>query len=217
MAKDFPDVIAMACAGGGGRTDYGTMKHFHSFWPSDNTDPRDRVKIQWGFGHFFPTATMGAHVTRMGNRPIKFACDVALSGAFGVDRDLSKTSDDERGVMKNAVALYKSTLREITSRGDLYRIESPYDGPRAALNYVTPDLSRAALFVYQLSDGDGANAKPRGLDPNRRYHVRELNVAAGSMPSDAKSIDGATLMRDGIPVPCRKEFDSAIFEISKAN
>jgi len=216
MAKDFPDVMAMACAGGGGRTDYGTLKHFHSFWPSDNTDPRDRVKIQWGFGHFFPAATIGAHVTAMGNRPPKFACDVALSGAFGVDRDVSKMSAEERRAITNAIALYKSTLRQITSRGDLYRLESPYDGPRAALDYVMPDASKAALFVYQLADGEAKPVKPCGLDPKRRYTVRELNVAADSSPSDAKSVDGAALLRDGIPVPCRKEFDSAIFEISEA-
>jgi len=48
----------------GGRVDYGTLKYFHSFWPSDNTDPRSRVFIQWGFSHFFPATTIAAHVTR---------------------------------------------------------------------------------------------------------------------------------------------------------
>jgi alpha-galactosidase len=54
MASKHRDVMAMLCAGGGGRADYGALHYFHSFWPSDNTDPRDRVKIQWGFSHFFP-------------------------------------------------------------------------------------------------------------------------------------------------------------------
>ena len=31
MAKKFPQVMAMACAGGGGRVDYGTLRHFHAF------------------------------------------------------------------------------------------------------------------------------------------------------------------------------------------
>lgn len=53
FAKGFPNVMAMLCAGGSGRVDYGAMPYFHSFWPSDNTDPLGRIKIQWGFSHFF--------------------------------------------------------------------------------------------------------------------------------------------------------------------
>jgi alpha-galactosidase len=214
MAKTFPNVMAMGCAGGGGRADYGALRYFHSFWLSDNTDPRDRVKIQWGFGHFFPAAAMSAHVTRMGNRPVKFACDVALSGAFGVDRDVSKMMPEERTVTAAAVKLYKQRLREAISHADLYRLESPYDGTRAALDYVSPDRATAVLFVYQLKDSSSevAPVKLRGLDPQRRYRVRELNLAAADIDQNDKVVHGQALMRDGIVPPCRKEFDSAIFE-----
>jgi hypothetical protein len=43
-----------------------------------------------------------------------------------------------------------------------------------------------------------------------------LNVASNSQPPSGKIVDGETLMRDGVPVPCRKEFDSAIIEFSDA-
>ena len=38
-AKTFPRTELMLCSGGGGRVDYGALKYFHEFWPSDNTDP----------------------------------------------------------------------------------------------------------------------------------------------------------------------------------
>src|SRR5688572_18218947 len=197
MADKFPNVMAMACAGGGGRTDYGTLRHFHSFWPSDNTDPLGRVKIQWGFGHFFPATTMSAHVTRMGNRNPKFACDVALSGAFGLDRDLSKQSPEERFMSAQSVKLYKERLRPIVMAGDLYRLDSPYTGPRAALNYVLPDQSQAVVYVYQTEDGQPTPVKPRGLDPKRKYRVRELNLpenGTSKLEQNEKTIDGSALM-----------------------
>src|SRR6202041_1611957 len=78
LKADFPNVTAMLCSGGGGRADYGALKYFHCFWPSDNTDPARRVFIQWGFSHFFPACALCDHVTRMGNRPIKFTLDVAM-------------------------------------------------------------------------------------------------------------------------------------------
>src|SRR5262249_2452278 len=132
LVKNYPNVMAMGCAGGGGRADYGAMRYFHSFWASDNTDPRARLFIQWGFNHFFPASASSAHVTNMGKRPLKFSLDVAMSGALGVDMDVSKLSLDERRTIADAVKLYKNEIREVVSQGDLYRLESPYDGKRAA-------------------------------------------------------------------------------------
>ncbi|WP_410964941.1 alpha-galactosidase, partial [Salmonella sp. SAL4435] len=92
------------------------------FWPSDNTDPLQRIFIQWGFGHFFPAAATSAHVTDMGAKPLKFTIDVALSGAFGIDRDLSRWTAEERATVKRAVGLYKGRLRDVVLQGDLYRL-----------------------------------------------------------------------------------------------
>jgi len=216
MAKKYAQIQAMLCSGGSGRVDYGALKYFHSFWPSDNTDPRWRVFMQWGFSHFFPACTISAHATRMRRRPIKFTCDVAMSGALGVDMDVSKLSDAERKAVAAAVALYKDRLRDVVQQGDLYRLVSPYDGPRAALNYVTADRAHAVLFVYQMGDGAAEAVKPRGLDPQRRYRVREVNLlqdTTSDLTLDGKTVDGASLMRDGLVPPCRKQDDSAVIEL----
>ena len=179
MASKYPGVMVMLCSGGAGRLDYGALKFFHSFWPSDNTDPARRVIIQWGFSHFFPAETIAAHVTRMGRRPIKFALDVGLSGALGLDMDVAKLTPDERRAVADAVSLYKQRLREVVQQGDLYRLESPYSGPRSALNYVSADKARAVLFVYALKDGNPGVVRLRGLEPTRHYRVREVNLPAG--------------------------------------
>jgi alpha-galactosidase len=216
MAKKYPRVMVMECSGGSGRADYGAMKYFDSFWPSDNTDPRDRVKIQWSFSHFFPAAALADHVTQMGNRPLKFALDVAMSGALGVDMDLRKLSSDQRTALASGIAVYKQKIRDVVEQGGLYRVESPYEKPRAALDFVSTDLSRAVLFVYQLEDAKAEPVKPRGLDPQRRYHIAELNLPAGAksqLAEDGQTVDGATLMRDGLAPPCEKRFQSAVIEL----
>jgi alpha-galactosidase len=217
MVKKYPQVMAMVCAGGSGRADYGAMKYFDSFWPSDNTDPRDRVKIQWGFSHFFPASAMAAHVTKMGNSPLKFALDVAMSGALGVDLDLRKLSPEERGALASAIRLYQREICGVVERGDLYRLESPYEKPRAALDYVSPDGSRAVLFVYQIEGGAGGPVKPRGLDPQMRYRLSEVNLPAGAksrLAVDGRVMDGATLMLDGLVPPCQNKLESAVIELN---
>jgi alpha-galactosidase len=206
----------MVCSGGGGRVDYGSLKYFHSFWPSDNTDPVSRIKIQWGFGHFFPASSIAAHVTQMGKRPQKFAVDVAMSGALGVDMDVRKLTTDDRKALAASIALYKKSVRDVVEQGDLYRLESPYQGPRAALNYVLADRSRAVLFVYQLKAADAAAVKPLGLDPQREYRVQEINLPTGAksqLAKDGATISGAALMHDGIVPPCSKELDSNVIEV----
>ena len=219
MARTYPNVMAMLCAGGGGRADYGALRYFHSFWPSDNTDPKSRVLIQWGFGHFFPAQALSAHVTRMGRRPLKFAIDVALSGAFGVDMDLSKTTPEERKALAAATKLYHDQIRQVAAEGDLYRLESPYAGPRAALAYVTPDRTRAILFVYQLERGDAKPVKLDGLDPKRTYTIHELNLpesAASKLQSHGQQLTGEELQTHGLIPPPTQEFESAIIELTAA-
>jgi alpha-galactosidase len=216
MAKKYPHVQAMVCSGGSGRTDYGSLKYFHSFWPSDNTDPRRRVFIQWGFSHMFPACTIAAHATRMRRRPIKFTLDVAMSGTMGVDMDVSRLSEAERTATAAAVALYKNHLRDVVQKGDLYRLVSPYEGPRSALNYVSSDRKRAVLFVYQLGDSEAVAVKLRGLDPKRRYRITEVNLLEGTaskLAPNGKTVDGETLMRDGVVPPCYKEYDSTVIEL----
>jgi hypothetical protein len=89
-------------------------------------------------------------------------------------------------------------------------------GPRAALDYVSTDLTRAALFVYQLKTSRSQPVKNRGLDRLRRYHVREVNLAdcgVSKLAQDGQRIDGATLASKGLTPPCKKEFDSAVIEL----
>jgi alpha-galactosidase len=217
MAEKYPQIMAMVCAGGSGRVDYGALKYFHSFWPSDNTDPLQRIYIQWGFGHIFPSNTIAAHVTDMGHKPLKLALDVALSGAFGVDRDVSRWTPAERQQVAAAVTLYKDRLRDLVAQGDLYRLQSPYEQPQAALSYLSTDRDRAVVFIYKLRESVTAAVKPQGLDPAKRYRVREINLPAGAksrLGLHDQIVDGATLMADGFPAPLRRALDSAVIELT---
>jgi alpha-galactosidase len=217
MATNYPQVTAMLCSGGAGRADYGALKYFHSFWPSDNTDPARRVFIQWGFSHFFPAGALADHVTRVGDRPLKFTLDVAMTGALGLDLDVGKLTPEERKTVASAVSVYKSELRDVVLQGDLYRLESPYKGPRAAMNFVSNDRSHAVLFVYQLKAGDSERVKPHGLDPQMRYKVHEVNLPGGmvsELKTEGQILEGAALMGDGLVPPVRSEFSSAVIELS---
>lgn len=213
-AKTFPNTELMLCSGGGGRVDYGALRYFHEFWPSDNTDPVSRVPMQWDYSYFFPPTAMCGHVTHWGRRPMHFACSVAMSARFGMDLDLTKLPAEDKAICAGAISAYKK-IRDVTSQGDLYRLEDPHQGFRGALNFVSPDQSRAVLFVYQLQDGQNAVVRPQGLDPARRYTIDELNPAPGraAMEQEGKSFTGEELMRDGILPSCSKGLEASVIEL----
>jgi alpha-galactosidase len=213
-AQAFPNTELMLCSGGGARADYGALRHFHEFWPSDNTDPVRRVAMQWGYSYFFPSMALAGHVTHWGKRPMHFACAVAMSVRFGMDLDLVKLSPADKAVCAGAIRAYKR-IRDITQLGDLYRLECPYDAPRGALNYVSPDRARAAVFVYQLKTGQPAAVRPQGLDPAKQYVVHELNAAPGraAMPQEGKCLSGEELMRDGIVPSCAGQLEACVVEL----
>ena len=153
VAERHPDVELMACASGGGRSDLGTLRWFHELWTSDNTDPVDRVRLQWGASHLLPASVLGAHVTRWGGRPIAFGAAVALSGRFGFDLDLRTLTDDEAATLADAAATAR-LVRDLVQQGDLHRLVDPVGRDRGALAYVDPNGGRAVAFAFRLPDGD---------------------------------------------------------------
>ncbi|HEY3861593.1 MAG TPA: alpha-galactosidase [Verrucomicrobiae bacterium] len=213
--KAFPNTELMLCSGGGGRADYGALKHFHEFWPSDNTDPVRRVEMQWDYSYFFPSLALAGHVTHWGNRPMHFACSVAMSVRFGMDLDLVKLPPADKEICAGAIRAYKQ-IRDVVQLGDLFRLESPHEGPRSALNYASQDRARAAVFVYQLRAATTQPVHPQGLDPSRSYTIHEMNPAPGRAPiaDEGKTLTGEALMRDGILPSCANPMEASVIELS---
>ena len=207
--KTFPDTELMLCSGGGGRVDYGALKYFHEFWPSDNTDPTMRVPMQWDYSYFYPPMAMASHVTHWGNRPMHFACSVAMSARFGMDLDLNKLSAADKAVCAGAISAYKE-IRDVTTVGDLYRLEDPHTSYRGAINFVSPDQARAVVFTFQLQDGAVTPVHPQGLDPAKKYTIHELNPAPGraAIPQEGQTLTGEEIMRDGITPSCSKAVEA---------
>ena len=147
VKENYPNVPMMLCSGGGARCDYEALKYFTEFWCSDNTDPVERVYIQWGFSQFFPAKAMCAHVTSWNkNTSVKFRTDVASMCKLGFDLGLKELNADEQTYCQNAVANW-TRLKKVILDGDQYRLVSPYDGNHMSLMYASPDKNKAVLYT----------------------------------------------------------------------
>jgi len=215
----FPDVTLMACASGGGRIDYGSMKYFDEYWPSDNTGALERIYIQWGMNYFFPTVGFSAHVSDMSPRvPLKFRFDVAMAGKLGMDMQPGHFNEADTAFAKNAIATYKD-IEDIVLHGDLYRLVSPYEAKRAALMYTNTDKSQAVVFNYQLykkNGGDNTKVLLKGLNPDWNYTLQEINKGSYSRLDnyDGKTFSGKYLMETGLEFLLWGEYESNIIKLT---
>lgn len=202
----YPDVPTMLCSGGGARCDYEALKYFTEFWCSDNTDPVERIYIQWGFSQFFPAKAMAAHVTSWNkNTSVKFRTDVAAMCKLGFDIGLQELSDDELAYCQQAIANWKR-LQPAIMDGDQYRLVSPYETNHAAVEYVDKSKTMAVLFAYDLAPRFQEKlhaVKLQGLDPDKRYLVKEINLMPGTeskFAQNEKIYTGDYLMKIGLDV-----------------
>ncbi|MBS1669095.1 MAG: alpha-galactosidase [Bacteroidetes bacterium] len=221
IREKYPKVPMMLCSGGGGRGDYELLKYFTELWPSDDTDPIERVFIQWDYSYFFPSVVMDNHVTNWGKESLKFKVDVASMGKLGFDIVTSRLTANDMLFAKQAVNNYQS-FKDIVWHGDMYRLVNPYVNDFSSLMYVNADKSKAILFNYLINYRQemGTNERPiilNGLSPTKKYSVKEINLYPGTtstIPSD-KIYTGEFLMKLGINADINLGRTSVVLEIEE--
>jgi len=217
----YPDLYMMMCSGGGGRSDVTGLHYFTEFWCSDNTDPVERLFIQWGYSQFMPAKAMCAHVTEWNRRTsVKFRVDVAFQGKLGFDIGLKGLSDDDRQYCREAIKEYKR-LKDVIWSPSLYRLVSPYEGQHCVVQRVSDDRSHAVLFAYDIHPRYGErllNTRLQGLDADAKYRVKEICLMPGRqswLSCNDKVYTGDYLMKVGIKVTSANDLVSHIIEITK--
>jgi alpha-galactosidase len=210
----------MLCSGGGGRVDYGALRYFTEFWASDNTDPLERIYIQWGYSYFFPSIAVCNHITSWGRQSLKFKTDVAMMGKMGYDIQVKDFTENELKFSQDAIASYKR-LSDVIWRGDLYRLISPYEENRAVLMYINSEKTKAVLFAFTLNTRYGETFNRillQGLDPDKTYKIQEINALPDfRRPNieNGRAYTGDYLMKVGLNVGSTTPLTSTVIEISE--
>jgi alpha-galactosidase len=223
LRTKYPTVPIMLCSGGGGRVDYGVLRYFTEFWPSDNTDGIERVFIQWNYSFFFPAIATCNHVTDWGKQSLKFRTDVAMMGKLGYDIVVAKLNENELLFSQQVLQTY-ARLKDIIYHGDLFRLVSPYRSDRdiASLVYVNENQDKAVWFTYLIGNrylaGSNGVIPMKGLNPTKKYRIQEINVYPGTDTSTIifqQSLSGDYLMTYGFDPRVDVQRPSVVLELTE--
>ena len=225
LRERHPTVEIESCSGGGGRVDLGIMGLTDQVWPSDNTDPYDRLGIQDGFSHAYTPAVMMAWVTDSPNwlnqrsTSLEYRFLSSMQGSLGIGANLTHWQDEDFKIASRLIKEYKA-LRATVQRGKLYRLISPRNGSQhSATESVSNDGRQAVLFAFLHSTTMGSaypRVQLRGLDPSARYRMRAI---AGKVQADTPvEASGAYWMSRGIDMDLRGDFQAAavVFDRSES-
>ncbi|HEX3894190.1 MAG TPA: alpha-galactosidase [Terracidiphilus sp.] len=225
LAK-HPKVELESCSGGGGRVDLGILQYADEVWPSDNTDPFDRLTQQDGFSYAYTPQVMMAWVTdsphdlehqiRVTSIPYRMLS--SMQGSLGIGANINKFTDDDLAVTKRLIAAYHQVQPTIV-QGDLYRLISPRNGSEfSATQTVNRDKSQSVVFAFIHSTQEGHKfpiLKLQGLDPSADYELTPIEGNAD--PATPTTASGAWWMNHGLEFSedFRGDFQASAFRLDK--
>ena len=219
-----PAVEIESCSGGGGRVDLGILKYVDEVWPSDNTDPFDRLTQQNGFTYAYTPQIMMAWVTDSphwnNNRSTSLTYRMlsSMQGSLGIGANIAKWTPDETALAKRLIAAYKQVQPTIV-QGDLYRLISPLDGSEfSATQTVKSDKNQSVVFAFIHSTQEGRGfpiLKLKGLDPIAEYTLSSIE---GKPPAGTPAAaSGSWWMNHGLEMDqsFKGDFQAAAFRLDR--
>ena len=172
LTAEYPDIMFEGCSSGGGRFDLGTIYFCPQIWTSDESNPSQRIAIQYNTSLGYPLSTMGAHVNDSRVASYKTKALIALFGTYGYEMNPNILTEKEQDELREVAEIYKKYHQSVIGNGTLYHLLSPNHGNLMCMQAVSKDQSASLMILtsYKMEHHQSRFIRLRGLDPNKQYH-----------------------------------------------
>jgi alpha-galactosidase len=187
----YPDLMFEDCVNGGRMVDYGVVKRVSYISIVDSYDPLSNRRAIYDLTYVLPSSMCECYVMAMPVKNLDEFRAMLRSGLMGwcsMMQDPAKWTADQKLAASQEFAFYKSFLRPLILKGNVYHVSPRPDGVHwDGLEYASQDSNSAALYAFNGTDGSTTHLfKLKGLVPKSRYlvqfqgHSQESRWATGS-------------------------------------
>lgn len=208
IREKYPNVVLENCAGGGGRTDLGTMKRFSHTWVTDMQSAPRSFSIGNGMTIALPPELVDRHVVGVGQQTftagdIDFQARLTLFGKPTVGSMLWQMGAQPSPLVlekiKHVVGIYKNFVRDFMPTSRFYHHTPTINGrtPQGIgiMEMASKDRTKAIAGIFRLEGQDSdCVLRFKGLDISKRYKVTSDNNLSSCI------MDGKELVYTGLPI-----------------
>jgi alpha-galactosidase len=217
LRREHPGLLLEICNDGGRMVDFGSAAHGDYFSITDSYDPLSNRRAFYDASFALPAAMLESYVKQWPTpRTQNFLYELrsGMMGWITVMQDTSAWTAEQRAVARQAIQLYKTTLRPLIRQAELFHISERPDGVHwDGMEYWDPAQKKGEVFAFRGAGKDEPEHRfvLAGLDPQKRYR---LHFEDGSSPDAA--VTGQHLMSSGLtvalPLPLSSELISLLEE-----
>ena len=196
LTREYPHTMFEGCASGGGRFDMGTLYYCPQIWCSDESDPAQRIDIQFNTSLGYPLSCIGSHVNDSKVASCSAKAALALFGTYGYEMNPNLLTEGEIAELAQTAEIYKKYHRDVIANGTLYHLRAPYEGNHMCMQCVSRDASASVvLFMNKLKEQDMFRfVRLKGLDRKKKYR----NTLDGAVHSGEYYLQiGLNLSKEG--------------------
>ncbi len=220
LRRRHPNMLIDSCASGGRRNDLETMRRAVPLWRSDYAfEAIGHQCMTYGISLWLPyhgTGTLAArNAPYYGSgftpvEPYAFWSNVSPSLGFGIDM---RVREIDYAALRRLIGQWRELSQNYY--GDFYPLTpwSRDDQVWIAWQFDRPEQGEGMVQAFRRHNSfyRAASLKLRGLEPNARYAVINLDA-----PATPQKLTGSELMEKGIEVEIPTAPGAAVFSYSKA-
>lgn len=171
LTMKYPNIMFEGCASGGGRFDLGTLAYCPQIWCSDESNPVQRMFIQYNTSIGYPLTTIGSHANDNKLTSYTTKACLALFGTYGYEMNPKLLTESEIAELSEVAKIYKKYHKRVIEEGTLYHLMSPSETNFMSMLSVSSTKDTALMILMnKLKEGDRYRfIKLKGLDTNSHY------------------------------------------------
>ncbi len=199
--REHPGLLFEICNDGGRMVDFGSAAHGDYFSITDTYDPLSNRRAFYDASHLLPAAMLESYVEKWPTPRLENFLYMLRSGMMGwvtIMLDTTAWNREQHEAARQAIALYKQTLRPLVRDAQIYHVSARPDGVHwDGMEFWDPGRGKGVLFAFRGSIADEAEHRfmLAGLDAAKHY---KLHYEDGTAPDTEAT--GSELMGSGVTV-----------------